>query len=132
MEAGAKRGFKKTVLVVDDSARIRSQLRDLFLSDGFDVCAEAENGREALAVASDCKPHIIILDLAMPIMGGIEVAPQLRKLFRETPIILFSLHADYLKTLDLPSLGISAVMSKTAPLEELLHKANELVAAYLI
>jgi DNA-binding NarL/FixJ family response regulator len=117
----------RTVLVVDDSAAIRSQVRQLFLSDGFTVCSEAENGREAIEVARDCNPDIIILDVAMPVMGGIEAVPKLRELLPEAPIILFTLHADYLRTIDLASLGVTVAQSKTEPLEKLLHKARELM-----
>ena len=105
----------------------RSQVRQLFLADGFTVCSEAENGREAIEVARDCNPGIIILDVAMPVMGGIEAAPKLRELLPDIPIILFTLHADYLRTIDLASLGISAALSKNGPLDQLLDKAHELM-----
>jgi DNA-binding NarL/FixJ family response regulator len=127
MQAGTKKAVKKTVLIVDDSPFIRIQVRELFLSDSFDLCAEAENGLQAIQIAQDCKPDVIILDLAMPVMSGIEAAPQLRSLFPKTPIILFSLHADYLKTVDCVSLGITATMSKNDPLENLLQKVHELM-----
>lgn len=117
---------QRSVLVVDDNPTIRSRIRQLFLSEGFGQCIEAGNGREAVGLAIDCDPDIIILDLAMPIMSGIEAAPELRKLLPRVPIILFSLHAEYLKTLDLASLGITAALSKTDSLEELLLKAHEL------
>jgi len=124
---GAKRGSaKRTVLVVDDNPIIRAQIRELFLSDSFDLVEEAEDGLQALQVARDCQPDVIILDLAMPVMSGIEAAPQLRKLLPETPIILFSLHADHLKHVDCASLGISATISKTDPPEDLLRKVHEL------
>lgn len=117
---------QRSVLVVDDNPTIRSQIRQLFLSEGFGQCIEAENGREAVGITSDCNPDIVILDLAMPIMSGIEAAPKLRKLLPGVPIILFSLHAEYLKTLDLASLGITAALSKTDSLEGLFLKAHEL------
>jgi CheY-like chemotaxis protein len=117
----------KTVLVVDDSSSIRANLRQLFLSDGFAHCTEAENGKQAIEVARARNPDVIILDLAMPVMNGIEAAPILRKLFPEVPIILFSLHGDYLKTQNLTSLGISATFFKTDSLDELLGKVHQLL-----
>lgn len=125
--ATKKQPAPRTVLVVDDSAVIRAQVRQLFLADGFTLCSEAENGREAIEMACDCNPDIIILDLAMPLMSGIEAAPKLRELLPGIPILLFTLHADYLKTIDLASLGITAALSKNDPLENLLHKARELI-----
>jgi two-component system, chemotaxis family, chemotaxis protein CheY len=54
-----KRGAGKIVLVVDDSAVIRKLLAAAFLSDGFKICAEAENGKEAIEVAKQIKPDVI-------------------------------------------------------------------------
>jgi len=129
MQTAAKRKGKagKTALLVDDSAAIRAATRDIFLSDGFKVCAEAENGMKAIDLLVHIKPDIIILDLAMPVMNGLEAAPQLRALLPQVPIILFTLHAEQLKNENLSSLGISAIISKGDPLESLLQKAYELI-----
>ncbi len=58
-----KPGIGKTVLVVDDSAVIRKMLATAFLSDGFKTCIEAENGKEAIDLAKQNKPDVIVLDL---------------------------------------------------------------------
>jgi two-component system response regulator EvgA len=127
MPAAKTKKVKKTVLVVDDNPVIRQMVRDLFLSHSFDLCAEAENGLEALEVARDCKPDLIILDLSMPVMNGVQAAPRLRSLLPKIPIILFSNHAEYLKTIDLVPFGVTAMMSKNDPFDDLLRKAHELM-----
>ena len=71
----------KTVLVVDDSPAIRKSLSELFLADGYTL-KEASNGKEAIEVAEGCDPDIIILDLSMPIMDGLEAAPKLKLIRR--------------------------------------------------
>jgi CheY-like chemotaxis protein len=73
-------GIGKTVLVVDDSVVIRKILASAFLSDGFMTCIEAENGKEAIEVAKQSKPDLIVLDLSMPVMNGLQSAPELRKI----------------------------------------------------
>lgn len=73
------RHFGKTVLVVDDSAMVRSTVRSALISDGFDVCREANNGREAIDLAERLSPDLIILDVSMPVMNGLQAAPHLRK-----------------------------------------------------
>jgi chemotaxis response regulator CheB len=68
------------VLLVDDSAIMRSMVRSLFESQpSFEVSGEAENGQEAIEKAANLKPDLIILDLAMPVMTGLDAAPVLRK-----------------------------------------------------
>jgi CheY-like chemotaxis protein len=122
-----KRGVGKTVLVADDNAAIRKMLARAFLSDGFKTCGEAGNGQEALEVAILLKPDVITLDLAMPVMNGLKAASELRKLFPETPIILFTLYADSLLTADADRAGVTVVLAKTAPLITLIDKAHELM-----
>lgn len=84
----------KTVLVVDDSPLMRKMLCQLFeTEEGYDLCAEATNGREAIELAVKCRPDLIILDLSMPIMNGLEAAKELKKLMPTVPIILFTQHS---------------------------------------
>jgi CheY-like chemotaxis protein len=122
-----KRGHGKTILVVDDNAPIRKKLAAAFLSDGVKTCAEAENGKEAIELAERIKPDVIILDLAMPVMNGLEAAPRLRKLLPNTPIILFTQYEDSLSKAEASNAGISLVVPKTVALSTLLDKAHELM-----
>jgi len=122
-----KRGFGKTVLVVDDSPAIRKRLAAAFLSDGFKTCAEAKDGREAIELAQQINPDVITLDLSMPRMNGLEAAFELRKIFPNTPIILFTLYGETLSKTDVSKSGVSLVLSKTDPLSTLIDKAHELM-----
>jgi CheY-like chemotaxis protein len=118
---------QRTLLVVDDNPVIRRLVREQFLSDGFKACTEAASGREAIAAARKAKFHIVILDVAMPEMNGLEAAPLLKEILPDTLIILFTLHAEQLKNQDLASLGVSAAFSKSDPLEELVTTAHTLI-----
>ena len=114
----------KTVLIVDDSASIRNRIRELFLSEGYELCAEASNGKQALEVAEHCDPDLIVLDLAMPVMNGLEAAPKLKQIVPDASIILFTLHASTIRAAEFTDIGIAAVVAKTDPLECLLETAN--------
>ena len=82
---------KKRVLLVDDSADIRSAVRPLFDSHPkFEVVGEAEHGQEAVEKAPILRPDLIILDLTMPVMNGLEAAPLLVKHLPEVWLILFT------------------------------------------
>ena len=122
-----KRGFGKTVLIVDDNAPIRKTLATAFMSEGFKICGEAENGTEAVELAQKVKPDLITMDLSMPGISGLVAASALRKLFPRVPIILFTLYASKLLEIDAAKAGVSVVLSKTAPLSTLIDMANEMI-----
>jgi len=85
----------KSVLIADDQEVIRHMLCLMFASqDDFEVCGEAENGQEALEMAQILRPDLIMLDLSMPVMSGIEAACALKRLMPMTPIIVFSEYSD--------------------------------------
>jgi DNA-binding NarL/FixJ family response regulator len=117
----------KRVLIVDDNEVIRKILTVAFLSDGFEACAEAPNGKEGIKVAQRIQPDLIILDLSMPVMNGLEAAPLLRKLFPQSSIFLFSLYADGVLKENASKAGIDLVISKNEPLDTIVKKAHELM-----
>jgi len=122
-----KRGTGKTVLVVDDSRFVRKALENAFLSDGFKTCVEAKNGKEGIEAAKKCRPDLIILDLSMPVMNGLEAAPVLRTLFPKIPIFLFSLYAEAVSKQHASRAGVDLVISKNEPLSNVLDKAHEML-----
>jgi CheY-like chemotaxis protein len=85
----------KTILVADDDATIRERLcRIVEIEEGYEICAEAVNGEEAIALARQHKPDLIVLDFQMPVMDGIEAAYELKWIMPDVPINLFTHHAD--------------------------------------
>ena len=84
----------KTILVADDNPLIRKMLCELFSAEGeYDVCAESTNGQDAVELAVKHRPALIVLDLSMPVLNGVEAARELKKIMPEVPIILFTQHA---------------------------------------
>ena len=121
-----KQGVGKVVLLIDDHAQIRKMVAAAFLSDGFKTCGEADNGKEGIEVAIEIKPDLIILDLSMPIMNGLEAATELRKLFSKMPMILFTLYSNEVLETVATEAGINLVLAKSVPLSTLVEKAHEL------
>jgi len=121
---------KKRVLLADDNAVVRSFVRQLFESQpDFEISGEAENGRDAVEKAKSLKPDLIILDLSMPVMTGLDAAPLLRKLLPDTPIILFTQQAGSEVERLARAAGINAVVSKSQAASELVLKAQALLAS---
>ena len=80
------------ILVVDDDAGLRKELRQLLEDAGYDVVAEASSGFQGVALARLARPHVVISDLRMPgDIGGLDLAAQLRG---EVPVIILSAYDD--------------------------------------
>jgi CheY-like chemotaxis protein len=105
----------KTILVADDDPAIRKALCEMFeIEEDYDICAEAVNGQEAIALAEKHRPDLVILDLSMPVMNGYDAAREIRRILPGTRIILFTLYADAVKSRVLGSGSpVDLVVSKT-------------------
>ncbi|MEW6621993.1 MAG: response regulator [Bacillota bacterium] len=78
------------VLIVDDAAFIRLQLKQLLNANAFEVVGEAENGRVALKKIQELKPDIVTLDITMPEMGGIECLAEIKKMEHKPSVVMVS------------------------------------------
>jgi two-component system, NarL family, nitrate/nitrite response regulator NarL len=120
----------KCILIVDDNASIRHMMRMLFEDiSGWEVCGEAVNGHEAIEKAHVLRPDLIVLDLSMPMMNGLQAAPVLRRMMPAVPMILFTLHDNKTLEREALSVGINAVVSKTASMSTLVNQAEDLLSA---
>ena len=120
----------KRVLLVDDNAVVRFFVRQLFESQpDFEISGEAENGTDAVEKAGTLRPDLIILDLIMPVMNGLDAAPLLKKLLPHTLIILFTQQEGVEVERLAQEAGIDAVVSKSQAASELVLKAQAMLAS---
>ena len=120
----------KSLLIADDQEVIRHMLCLIFASQAdFEVCGEAENGQQAVEMAQILHPDLIMLDLSMPVMNGIEAACALKGLMPMTPIIVFSDYSDVFSESEARKTGVAALVSKTEGLSVLVEKARAAVRA---
>jgi DNA-binding NarL/FixJ family response regulator len=80
------------VLIADDHQIIRDGVRGMVQSRGWTVCGEADNGRQAVALAEELRPTVAVLDLTMPELNGLDATRQIRKVSPETGVLIFSGH----------------------------------------
>jgi DNA-binding NarL/FixJ family response regulator len=78
------------VLLCDDSPQIRELVRVVLEEEGTEVVSEAENGREAVDEAERLQPDVVLLDLSMPVMDGLEALPEIRRVAPGARIVVFS------------------------------------------
>jgi DNA-binding NarL/FixJ family response regulator len=112
----------KTVLVVDDAESERTAIRTAIESrTKFRVCGEASDGVEALKKANELRPDLVLMDLAMPRMNGLEAAKVLRNTMPTVPVVLLTLHADLIHGPRSSVFGVTLVLSKDEGLAPLLR-----------
>ncbi len=114
------------VFVVDDNPSVRREIRAQLEASGLAVCGEAFDGLSAVEQASRLRPDLIILDLSMPRLNGLDAARELRSLCPNVPILLNTMHSAVIRSeVSLPE-GITGVVDKR---EELLPRVLQLLPA---
>lgn len=112
------------VLIVDDNALLRSLLRTCIEKDAeWKVCGDAENGKEAVSKVEKLQPDVVILDLQMPVMNGLEAARQIHAMSPQTAMLMFTIHNTPQLLQEARAAGIRDVISKTDQLTERLLPA---------
>jgi DNA-binding NarL/FixJ family response regulator len=119
-------GHVRSILLADDSDFERFAIRAAVEGlTNFRVCGEAANGVEAIKKAKELKPDLVVMDLAMPLMNGLEAATVLKNALPGVPIVLLTLYAEQVHGPRSSAFGIATVLSKVdglAPLLECLER----------
>jgi two-component system, NarL family, response regulator NreC len=103
------------IFLADDHTIVREGLAKLLEGEAdLHVVGEAENGREAVGKVEELKPDIVLMDIAMPMLNGIEATRQIRKIRPETKIIILSMHSHERYISELFRLGASGYLLKSA------------------
>jgi DNA-binding NarL/FixJ family response regulator len=116
------------VLLADDHSIVRRGLRGLLEADGQTVVAEASDGLEALTLCEEHQPDLVILDISMPKLSGIEVASRSQKLKRPPGVIILSVHADESYIMRALAAGARAYLLKSATDEDLIPAVRAVAA----
>jgi two-component system response regulator EvgA len=103
------------VLLADDHSIVRRGLRSLLEEAGHSVVAEAADGLEAVQLVEEHQPDLLILDIGMPKLNGIEVAARTQKLARPAGVIILSMHADASYILRALAAGHARTCSRAQP-----------------
>jgi len=121
----------KTVrfMIVDDQQIIREGLAGMLSSEpDLELVGVAENGREALELALTTKPHLVLMDLRMPLMGGAQAIREIRKVLPETRFIVLTVYDTDEELFDALRAGAKAFLLKDVSLEELVSVMRSVAA----
>ncbi|MBI4537040.1 MAG: response regulator transcription factor [candidate division NC10 bacterium] len=113
------------VLMADDHAMVRQGLKALLEQEGFEVVAEAEDGREAVRLAQDLALDIAILDISMPSLNGLDAAKEILRASPRVGVILLTVHAADHQVVSALRAGIKGYVLKTHAAEELVRAIHE-------
>ncbi|HEX7047660.1 MAG TPA: response regulator transcription factor [Gammaproteobacteria bacterium] len=112
--------LRTRVVLADDHGLVRAGIRSLLEGIGnVEVIAETGDGRQVLRLVKEYEPHIVLLDIAMPSLNGLEVAARITKDFPDTAVIMLSMHANEEYVLQALRAGASGYLVKDAATAEL-------------
>jgi len=115
------------VLIADDHPLIRQGLRTLLEQHGFTVVAEASDGREATQLAQELEPDVAVLDLAMPLLNGLDAAREITRASRRTKTIVVTVHTADQYVLAALQAGVRGYVLKSQAIAELVQAIQEVM-----
>src|SRR4051812_16340984 len=119
-----------TVVVVDDSAEVRMLVKTrLRLSGQVLVVGEGANGRDAIALAAEHRPVLMLLDVSMPVMDGLEALPRVREVSPETRVVLYSGFDEEGLAHKAVELGAAAFIEKSTSIDSLVDELLAVIDA---
>lgn len=119
----------KRILIADDHEVVRTGVRRMLVAEpAWEVCGEAKDGRRALALAVVLKPDLVILDIGMPGLNGIDVTRQLRRMLPDTEVLVLTMHEAESLVADAIGAGACGFVLKSDPAEVLRVAVREVLA----
>ena len=122
-------GRSVRVLVVDDTEHMRTFVAEMLTLDGFDVVGTAADGEQAVAVVVELDPHVIVMDLRMPGIDGLEASRRIRALRPGQQVVLYTAYLDATIEREAEQAGIALCLGKVDGLPRLERELSRLTLA---
>jgi two-component system, NarL family, response regulator NreC len=115
------------VLVADDHEIVLQGLKTVLDREGFEIVGEASDGAQAVALAVELRPDLIVMDISMPVMTGIEAAAQIRRSVPDAKLLLLTVHTENRYILEALRSGIRGYVLKSRAASELIEAIQEIL-----
>ncbi len=117
----------KNILVCDDAAFMRMMIKDILTKNGYNVVAEAENGQKAVEKFNETKPDLVLMDITMPEMDGIQALKQIREIDSGAAIIMCSAMGQQAMVIEAIQSGAKDFIVKPFQAERVLEAVKKVV-----
>lgn len=118
-----------TILLADDHTIVREGFRKMLeLEPGFEIVGEASTGREAIALAVKLRPQVVLMDIAMPLLNGLEATRQILKALPLTKVLMLSAHSDFAYVQNATESGAVGFLLKQTSTHEVCRAIREVQA----
>jgi DNA-binding NarL/FixJ family response regulator len=117
------------ILIVDDHEIVREGIRNLVgrARPEWEICGEAKNGKEAIEAVKSLRPDVVILDVSMPVMSGLEAAPQIVRLGFNSRVLIFTMHESERLAAEVRSTGAHGYVVKSQAARDLILAVERLL-----
>jgi DNA-binding NarL/FixJ family response regulator len=116
------------ILVVDDHDVVRAGVKTILATrPDWEVCGEATNGKMAVDMAKELRPDLIVMDITMPVMSGLEAAREIAKQNLPSKVLVLSMHELHYKIEDLVKMGVRGYVLKSDAVRDLTRALDQLV-----
>ena len=123
-------GLRSKILIVDDHEIVRQGIRTILATTRpeWEICREAQNGQEAIEAVKQLNPDVVILDISMPMMSGIEAAKQIAKMGGHSRILIFTMHDAPALAAEIEAAGAHGYVVKSQAVRDLIFAIDTLLA----